>query len=101
MELGVSAQGSLDELRKRLKEKWRALEVYLPPHLTDKLASSRDTADTSGVRSLGGDSSPQTSYTLSKLRRIVVLDLVKGIPHLTDTGPEQVFRFLCESKGGL
>ena len=36
-ELGVSVQGTLDELRKRLQEKWRALEVCLPPQITDKL----------------------------------------------------------------
>jgi hypothetical protein len=30
MELSVPVQGTLDELRKRLKEKWKALETYLP-----------------------------------------------------------------------
>jgi hypothetical protein len=31
MELCVPVQGTLDDLRKRLKEKWKALETYLPP----------------------------------------------------------------------
>jgi hypothetical protein len=28
-ELGLSAQGTLDELRRKVKDKWRAVETYL------------------------------------------------------------------------
>ena len=56
VELGVSVQGSVDELRKKLNDKWRALEAYLPPHVTDKLAPSMDVAGTSCVKILGATS---------------------------------------------
>jgi predicted transcriptional regulator len=36
MELGVPVQGTMDELRKRLKDKWRIVETYLPPQSKDK-----------------------------------------------------------------
>jgi hypothetical protein len=35
-ELRVSVQGTLDDLRKKLKEKWKALEQYLHPQSSDK-----------------------------------------------------------------
>jgi hypothetical protein len=48
-EMGVSVQGTLDELRKRLKEKWGALENYLPPQSTDKSEVGMDVAGVSDV----------------------------------------------------
>jgi hypothetical protein len=51
VELGVSIQGTLDELRKRLKEKWRAVEHFLPPQSTDVSEASMDAAGCSGVQS--------------------------------------------------
>ncbi|PNF19609.1 hypothetical protein B7P43_G16647 [Cryptotermes secundus] len=71
-ELGVSVQGTLDELQKRLKEKWRALEVCLPPQITDKFAASTDVAGPSAIKS--------------------------QVVSLTDTEPERVFRFLVRAK---
>jgi hypothetical protein len=35
MELGVPLQGTMDELRKRLKDTWRLVETYLPPQSID------------------------------------------------------------------
>jgi hypothetical protein len=29
-QLGLSTDGSLDDLRKRVKEKWTAIEIYFP-----------------------------------------------------------------------
>ncbi|PNF25747.1 hypothetical protein B7P43_G12985 [Cryptotermes secundus] len=93
-ELCVSVQGTLDELRKRLKEKWRALEVCLPPQITDKFAASTDVAGPSAIKSQAGEVHAQSSYAQSKLR---VSELV-SIPILTDTEPERVFRFLVRAK---
>jgi hypothetical protein len=47
MELGVSVQGTLDELRKRLRDKWRLMETYLPPQSTDKSGVAVHTAASS------------------------------------------------------
>jgi hypothetical protein len=43
-ELGVPVQGTLDEFRKRLKEKWKAVETYLPPQREDKSEVAMHTA---------------------------------------------------------
>jgi hypothetical protein len=71
-ELGVSVQGTLDELRKRLKEKWRALEVCLPPQIADKFAASTDIAGTRMSKIRAGDVYAQVSYAQCRLRGIVV-----------------------------
>ncbi|PNF34291.1 hypothetical protein B7P43_G16460 [Cryptotermes secundus] len=61
-ELGVSVQGTLDYLPKKLKDKWRALEACLPPHITDKFAASTDVAGTSMVKIQRGVVHAQVSY---------------------------------------
>jgi hypothetical protein len=55
MELGVPVQGILDEFRKRLKEKWKALETYLPPQNTDKSKVAMHTAGVSDIKGQCGD----------------------------------------------
>jgi hypothetical protein len=35
-QLGLSTDGTLDDLRKRVKEKWTAVELYLPSQSTAK-----------------------------------------------------------------
>ncbi|PNF23275.1 hypothetical protein B7P43_G17179 [Cryptotermes secundus] len=97
-ELGVSVQGTLDELQKRLKEKWRALKVCLPPQITDKFAASTDVAGPSAIKIQAGDVRAQSCYAQSKLRGNVVSELVTSISILTDTEPERVFRFLVRAK---
>ncbi|PNF20864.1 hypothetical protein B7P43_G11731 [Cryptotermes secundus] len=97
-ELGVSVQGTLDELRNRLKEKWRALEVCLPPQITDNFAASTDVAGPSAIKSQAGEVHAQSSYAQSKLRGNVFSELMRSIPILTDTEPERVFRFLVRTK---
>jgi hypothetical protein len=77
-ELGVSTQGTLDELRRKVKDKWRAVETYLPPQIADVHA--------------------QISHSQMKLKSCVVTALVRKIPALSDTEPESVFRFLVQVK---
>ncbi|PNF41498.1 hypothetical protein B7P43_G13234 [Cryptotermes secundus] len=57
-----------------------------------------DSAGNSSVKIQGGDVHAQISYTQSKLRGNMVSDLVKSIPTLTGTEPEQVFRFLVRAE---
>jgi hypothetical protein len=35
-QLNLSTEGTLDDLRKRVKDKWITIEPYLPPHTSAK-----------------------------------------------------------------
>jgi hypothetical protein len=98
MELSVPVQGTLDELRKRLKEKWKVLETYLPPQNTDKSEVAMHTAGVSDTEVKCSDVHDHVDYSQSKLRGKVVTDLVKNIPVLSDTEPESVFKFLVRAR---
>jgi hypothetical protein len=91
-------QGTLDELRKRLKEKWKALETYLPPQNADKSEVAMHTAGFSDIKVHCGDVHDHVSYSQSKLRGNVATDLVKNIPVLSDTEQESVFNFLIRAR---
>ncbi|PNF24643.1 hypothetical protein B7P43_G00738 [Cryptotermes secundus] len=75
IELGVSMDGILDDLRRRLKEKWSSLEPHLPSQLTAK-----------------------SNYVQAKMRGRVVGDLVRNIPMLSGTDPESVLHFLIRAQ---
>jgi hypothetical protein len=94
-ELNVAGQGNLDDLRKRLKEKWKSLETYLPPQNAGKWGKAMHTMgpSTSNSASVQG----QVTNSHFKLRAKVVADLVKGIPVLSDAVPESVFKFLIRA----
>jgi hypothetical protein len=98
VELGVPVDGTLDDLRKRLKEKWRLMENYLPPQFTAKSEVGMNTAGSSVNTVQNSDVHGHVSYSQIKLRGKVVTDLVKNIPVLSDTEPESVFRFLVGAK---
>jgi hypothetical protein len=97
-ELGVSAQRTLDELRRKVKDKGRAVEIYLPPQIADKFGAGMDVAGVSNVKIQNADVHAQISYSQIKLKCSVVTDLVRKIPVLSDTEPESVFRFLVQAK---
>jgi hypothetical protein len=98
IELSLSTQGTLDELRKRLKEKWKTLEGYLPPQSTDKSEVATHATSVSDVKSQSCDLSSQVTYLQIKSRGKVATDLVKNIPVLSDTEPESVFKFLIRAR---
>jgi hypothetical protein len=62
VELGVPVDGTLDDLRKRLKEKWRFMENYLPPQFTDKSEVGMNTAGSSGNTVQISDAHGHVSY---------------------------------------
>jgi hypothetical protein len=68
MELGVLVQGTMDKLLKRLKEKWKAFETYLPPQSEDKSEVAMHTAGVSDTKVQGGDVHVHFSYAQFKLR---------------------------------
>jgi hypothetical protein len=57
-----------------------------------------DVAGVSNVKIQNEDVHAQLSYSQIKLKCIVVTDLVRKIPVLSDTEPESVFRFLVQAK---
>jgi hypothetical protein len=89
-ELGVSVEGTLDDLRKRLREKLSSLEQHLPSQLQAKSEPATDagTSVGSGVQSVGVPG--RLSYIQAKMRGRVVGDLVKNMPVLSDADPESV-----------
>jgi hypothetical protein len=90
MELGVP-------VRKRLKEKWKALKTYLPQN-TDKSEVAMHTAGVSDTKVHCCDVHDHVSYSQSKLRGKVATGLVKNIPVLSDTEPESEFNFLIRAR---
>jgi hypothetical protein len=97
MELGVPVQGTMDELRERLKDKWRIVETYLPPQSKVKSEVAVHTPASTNMKVQGGDVHDHGSYFQLKLKGNVVTGLVKNIPVLSDTEPEAVFGFLVRA----
>jgi hypothetical protein len=94
IELGVPAKGAVHEIRLRLKEKWKAMEQYLPPQRAAESERGLDVAGTSCVKDESSDVQAQVNYLQAKLRGRVVADMLRGVPVLLNTEPENVFGFL-------
>jgi hypothetical protein len=77
MELGFPVYVTLDELRKRLKEKWKALETYVPLQNTDNSEVAMHTAGVGDIKVHYGDMHDHVSYSQPKLRGKMATDLVK------------------------
>jgi hypothetical protein len=73
-ELNVPTQGILDELRKKLREKWKTLEAYLPPQSSDKSGVTMQAAVASD-RGIGG-------YLANHLTKLVISRLRLGVEWL-------------------
>ncbi|PNF13666.1 hypothetical protein B7P43_G16771 [Cryptotermes secundus] len=98
IELGVSVDGTLDDLRKRLKEKWSSLEPHLPSQLTAKSELAMGAAASGGDGTMNAGIPVQVSYVQAKMRGRVVGDLVRNIPMLSGTDPESVLHFLIRAQ---
>jgi hypothetical protein len=91
-QLGLSTDGTLDDLRRRVKEKWTAIEAYLPSQSTDK-----SPLVTKPVPQITESQVREGTY-LSKTKLKLVTDLIKNIPLLVDTDPEKILIFLIRVK---
>jgi hypothetical protein len=92
-QLGLSTDGTLDDLRKRVKEKWSTVEPYLP---------SQSAAKSFLLRTLvqqNMDPSMHQGNCLSKIKIKLLTDLISGIPVLSGTDPEEILKFLIRAKG--
>jgi hypothetical protein len=87
-QLGLPIDGTLADLRKRVKQKWTINQPYLPyPTAAKSSLVSEPTP-------LNADSLVHASTYLTKIKINLVSDLIKNIPLLTDTDPERILRFL-------
>jgi hypothetical protein len=90
-QLGLSTDGPLDDLRKRVKEKWATIEPYLPPASTAKPAKL-----TKPVPS-GMDGGVAQGFCVSKIQGKLATDLICNIPVLSGTDPEAILKFLLHA----
>ena len=90
-QLGLSSDGTLDDLRKRVKDKWTVIEPYLPPHSTAKFTQA-----TSPMQSVV-DSVTNVVTPLNKIKVKIVNELIASIPTLSGTDPEQIIQFLIRA----
>ncbi|PNF15478.1 hypothetical protein B7P43_G17030 [Cryptotermes secundus] len=97
-ELGVSVDGTLDDLRRKLKEKWSLLEPHLPSQFIAKSEPAMDAAASGANVTINAGIPGQVSYVQAKMRGRVVNDLVKNIPVLSGTDPETVLQFLIRAQ---
>jgi hypothetical protein len=87
-QLGLSVDGALDDLRKRVKEKWTAVEHYLPP------AKFVKTSQSPKLVQPGIEPSISVRDPATKVKIKLVSDLISGIPVLSGTDPEDILKFL-------
>jgi hypothetical protein len=87
-QLGLSADGALDNLRKRVRDKWTIIEPYLPPINIAKSSQMAKPVQL-GVEPVGAQGN-----SLSKVKIKLASDLIVTIPPLSSTDPEQILQFL-------
>jgi hypothetical protein len=91
-QMGLPTNGTLDELRKWVKDKWTAIEVYLPSQSADKLSPSMTSLP---QRS---DATVYRGNYFAKIQIKLVTDLISAIPVLSNTHPEQILEFLIRAR---
>jgi hypothetical protein len=93
-QLGLKTDGTLDDLRRRVKEIWPASEPFLP----SPSSAAESTFVTKSEYQITGPLGRDSSY-LSKMKIKLVEDSIKNIPVLADTDPENSLKFLIRVKG--
>jgi hypothetical protein len=85
-QLGLSTNGTLDNLRKRVKKKWTAIEPYLPSQ-----SAVKSSLVTKAVQQ-NIDPFDHQGNCLSKVKIKLVTDLfvISGIPVLSGSEPEEI-----------
>jgi hypothetical protein len=85
--LALSIDGTLDDLRKRGKQKWAVIQPYFPSPTAAKPALGSE------PNSSYTDPSVHVSTNLTKGKFNLISDLFRNVPLLTDTDPENIFKF--------
>jgi hypothetical protein len=92
---GLKADGTLDDLRRSVKEKWTAIEPFLPSPSTATKSTIVIKSEFQIINSLGQDS----SYA-NKMKIKLIAAAMKNNPFLAATDTENVLKFLMAVKGG-
>jgi hypothetical protein len=92
-QMGLSTNGTLDELRKQVKEKWIAIEGYLPSQKSAAKCSLQTTSD-----SQNSDSIVYRGNCLTKVKLKLATDLISAIPVQSHTDPEGRLKFLIRAR---
>jgi hypothetical protein len=93
-QLGLKADRTLDDVRRRVKERWTAIEPFLP----SPSPAAKSTSETKAESQITDSSGRDSSYA-SKMKTKLVADVMKNIPFLVDTDPENLLKFLIAMKG--
>jgi hypothetical protein len=93
-QLGLKADETLEDLRRRVKENWTAIEPFLPSPSTAAESTLVTKPEPKITNSLGQDS----SYA-SKMKIKLVVDAMKNIAFFADTEPEYVLKILMAVNG--
>jgi hypothetical protein len=89
-QLNLSTEGTLDDLRKRVKDKWTTIEPYLPPHTTAKSLQTMNPIQSTTDPTIRVDTS------VNKVKIKLASDLIASIQPLTDMNPESILKFLIQ-----
>jgi hypothetical protein len=89
-QLNLSTEGTLDDLRKRVKDKWTTIEPYLPPHTTAKSLQTMNPIQSTT------DPTVRVDTSVNKVKIKLASDLISSIPLLIDMDPESILKFLIQ-----
>jgi hypothetical protein len=86
-QLNLSTEGTLDELRKRVREKWTTIEPYLPPYTSAKSFQT--------MKPIQSVTEPTTHVdtSVNKIKFKLASDLIAAIPPLIDMNTESILNF--------
>jgi hypothetical protein len=93
-QLGLSTDGTLDDLRKRVTEKWTAVKLYLPSQSTAK-SSLLTTPIQQNMDPV------HQRICLSNIKIKLATHLIRCIPVLSGTDLEEILKFLIRAIGGF
>jgi hypothetical protein len=92
VQLGLPTDGTLDDLRRKVKERWSAIEPYLPSQSTAKSAFTNISASQSR------DPPMNRGNSWEKMKVKLASDLIADIPVLSSTDPEYILNILIRVK---
>jgi hypothetical protein len=89
-QLNLSTEETVDDLRKRVKDKWTTIEPYLPPHTSAKsLQTMKPIQSTT-------DPTIRVDTSVNNVKIKLTSDLIAFIPPIIDMNPKNILKFLIQ-----